>query len=347
MAHAVPGSEQQCNGPKGKGMDPLQGQDPWGPAVSLQGPKVHTKPLVLPPRGPRAMPVGAGPAFEGAQRRGAAAEGDTPAHLMLLSKNDAPAHLMPLSKNLARILRHAAPEVGISLDFAGWCNVSELLQHKDLQGWSEKDVREVVRLSMKEGSARFELWGQQASAEGEEDVLWVRATNKHSCLEGGRNAMTRAVATAATPARSTADRLLATRRAQEAAVPTAPPQKAEAQPPSAENSTVPALQPSPPAELEAVAAADGGRTPEVPTAATDAAKAAGDGAEAPRLKKDCWERFLLNDSSGACWWWNSLDEDWFLEGEPQSWQRFMDPSSDKFYWWNEKTDECFFEPQCR
>lgn len=87
--------------------------------------------------------------------------------------------LMPLSRNLARILRHAAKDFGLKIDTSGpdggWCKLHDLFAQTQIgwTGFTEDDVREVVRESFSGTRPRFEI-NETAGC------LWIRATHKHS-----------------------------------------------------------------------------------------------------------------------------------------------------------------------
>jgi len=87
---------------------------------------------------------------------------------------DLPRRLVPLSHLLSKLLRHAAPHVGLKVDGEGWCSCAELLQLNDLRKWTEDNIRDVVRTSYSSGSARFEL---EKAIDG---TLRIRATHKHT-----------------------------------------------------------------------------------------------------------------------------------------------------------------------
>lgn len=90
-----------------------------------------------------------------------------------------PGHLEGMSRTLARILRHAAPQVGIRLHGdAGWCRLDNVLQLPDFKSFSEGDVEEVVRESYSKDRPRFEL-------KLEDGFSWIRATHKHTTGAAG------------------------------------------------------------------------------------------------------------------------------------------------------------------
>jgi len=59
-----------------------------------------------------------------------------------------------------------------------------------------------------------------------------------------------------------------------------------------------------------------------------------------RCKTSRWEKFAVDDKKQTCWWWCESDGACFLESNPGSWNKYMDPMTDKIYWWRD--DENWF-----
>jgi 2'-phosphotransferase len=104
------------------------------------------------------------------------------------SKNDKPPpkkkkNLRTLSHSLSWALRHAAPELGLSMTADGYVPVDEILtcRHKKLRGgWTVEDIHAVVETNDKQ---RFSLQEKPAADYGRDEkgtVLCVRANQGHS-----------------------------------------------------------------------------------------------------------------------------------------------------------------------
>lgn len=47
-----------------------------------------------------------------------------------------------------------------------------------------------------------------------------------------------------------------------------------------------------------------------------------------------WHQYQ-EEASITSWWWNEVDNQWFLERQPGTWQKFADPESGRRYWWKD------------
>jgi 2'-phosphotransferase len=99
--------------------------------------------------------------------------------------------LKTLSHSLSWALRHAAPQLNLTMTADGFCPLDEILQstHPKLKGWTEQEIRQVVETNDKQ---RFRL-DQKLAAEyaasscprvvdaGSDTTIWcIRANQGHS-----------------------------------------------------------------------------------------------------------------------------------------------------------------------
>ena len=79
--------------------------------------------------------------------------------------------LVMLSKNLSRLLRHTAPEVGLTMDASGYVLLPDILMRKNFKGFSPNDVLQVVSTCKKQ---RFHIDDRGDAG------LFIRANQGHS-----------------------------------------------------------------------------------------------------------------------------------------------------------------------